>query len=43
MCLKQEHLTGSFETETVEQALSALQFTTKFNFTINKNAITITK
>lgn len=41
--LKQEHLTGSFETETVDQALSALQYTTKFNFTINKNAITITK
>ncbi len=41
--LKKEHLTGSFETETVEQALSALQYTTKFKFTINKNAITITK
>ncbi len=41
--LKQEHLTGSFETETVDQALTALQYTTKFNFTINKNAITITK
>jgi len=41
--LKQEHLTGSFETETVDQALSALQYTTKFNFTINKNTITITK
>ncbi len=41
--LKQEHLTGSFETETVDQALSALQYTTKFNFSINKNAITITK
>lgn len=41
--LKKEHLTGSFETETVEQALLALQYTTKFRFTINKNAITITK
>jgi ferric-dicitrate binding protein FerR (iron transport regulator) len=41
--LKQEHLTGSFETETVDQALSALQYTTKFKFSINKNLITITK
>jgi ferric-dicitrate binding protein FerR (iron transport regulator) len=41
--LKQEHLTGSFETETVEQALAALQYTTKFNFSTNKNTITITK
>jgi len=41
--LKQEHLTGSFESETVDQALSALQFTTNFRYTINKNIITITK
>ena len=41
--LKHEHLTGSFETETVEQALTALQYTTKFKFNINKNNITITK
>lgn len=41
--LKQEHLTGSFETETVDQALSALQYTTKFKFSINKNLISITK
>lgn len=41
--LKREHLTGSFETETIDQALSALQYTTKFRFSINKNTITITK
>jgi ferric-dicitrate binding protein FerR (iron transport regulator) len=41
--LKQEHLTGSFESETVDQALSALQFTTNFRYSINKNIITITK
>jgi len=41
--LKQEHLTGSFETETVEQALNALQYTTRFKFVINKKNITITK
>ena len=41
--LKQEHLTGSFESETVDQALTALQFTTNFRYTINKNIITITK
>ena len=41
--LKREHLTGSFESETVEQALNALQYTTKFKFNINKNTITITK
>ena len=41
--LKNEHLTGSFETETIEQALSAMQYTTKFTYNINKNIITITK
>jgi ferric-dicitrate binding protein FerR (iron transport regulator) len=41
--LKNEHLTGSFETETIEQALLAMQYTTKFRFSINKNLITITK
>lgn len=41
--LKQAHLTGSFETETVEQALTALQLTTRFKFDIAKNNITITK
>lgn len=41
--LKQEHLTGSFETETVDQALLALQYTTKFKYSINKNTIIITK
>lgn len=41
--LKNEHLTGSFETETIDQALSAMQYTTKFTYNINKNIITITK
>ena len=41
--LRQAHLTGSFELETVDQALAALQITTRFKFFINKNSITITK
>lgn len=41
--LKKEHLTGSFEKETIDQALDALQITTSFKYTINKDKITITK
>ncbi len=41
--LKKELLTGSFEKETLPQALKALQFTTRFNYKIEKDAITITK
>ena len=41
--LKKELLTGSFEKETMQQALKALQFTTSFNYKIEKDTITITK
>lgn len=41
--LKQTHLTGSFEGETIDQALKALQITTTFNYTKNQNTIIITK
>lgn len=41
--LKKELLTGSFEKETMQQALKALQFTTRFNYKIEKDTITITK
>ncbi len=41
--LKKELLTGSFEKETMQQALKALQFTTRFNYRIEKDIITITK
>lgn len=41
--LKQTHLTGSFEGETIDQALKALQITTAFNYTKNQNTIIITK
>ncbi|MBS1512035.1 MAG: FecR family protein [Bacteroidetes bacterium] len=41
--LKKELLTGSFEKETIDQALNALQYTTPFNYKINKDIITITK
>ena len=41
--LKKVHLTGSFDSETVEQALAALQLTTDFKYTNTKNYITITK
>lgn len=39
--LKQIHLTGSFNGETIEQALSALQLTTPFRYINNKNYISI--
>jgi transmembrane sensor len=41
--LKKELLTGSFEKETFNQALNALQLTTAFNYKINKDVITISK
>lgn len=41
--LKQTHLTGSFENETIEQALKALQLTIQFTYTNNENNIIITK
>lgn len=39
--LKEEHFTGQFDTETIEQALEALKLTAKFRYTINKNEIKI--
>ena len=41
--LKKELLTGSFEKESIYQALRALQYTTKFTYTTNANTIIITK
>ena len=41
--LKQTHLTGSFEHETVEQALIALQISVPFKYTNTQNNIVITK
>ena len=41
--LKKELLNGSFEKETIYQALNALQLTTAFNYKINKDVITISK
>ena len=41
--LKKELLTGSFEKETIAQALNALQITTLFSYKINKDIITISK
>ena len=41
--LKNQLLTGSFEKETIDQALSALQLTTAFSYRINKDIITISK
>jgi len=40
--IAQLHLNGTFENETVKQALAALQIAFGFNFTINGNNITIT-
>ncbi|MBS1669019.1 MAG: FecR family protein [Bacteroidetes bacterium] len=40
--LKENHLTGSFKTETIRQALDALKFTAPFNYEIdNNNIVTI--
>ncbi len=41
--LKKELITGSFEKETIYQALKALQFTNKFTFIIEKDKIIISK
>ena len=39
--LKRELLTGIFEKETIQQALKALQYTTRFNYKTIKDTITI--
>lgn len=39
--LKRETLTGIFEKETIQQALKALQYTTKFNYKTTKDTIII--
>ncbi len=41
--LKQELLTGIFEKETIQQALKALQYTTRFNYKTTNDTITISK
>ena len=41
--LKKELLTGSFEKETIYQALNALHLTTPFTYKVDKDIITITK
>jgi transmembrane sensor len=41
--LKKELLTGIFEKETIQQALKALQYTTRFNYKTIHDTITITK
>jgi transmembrane sensor len=41
--LKEEHLTGNFEKETITEALKALQLTTKFSYTLKNNNINIYK
>lgn len=41
--LKTEPLTANFKNETVNEALHALQFTTKFTYSINNGIITISK
>ncbi len=41
--LKAEPLTATFKKETVNEALHALQFTTKFSYKINNGIITISK
>lgn len=39
--VKKKRLTGVFENETIDQALTALQFTVPFKYTINKKQVTI--
>lgn len=39
--LEKKYLSGSFETETLEQALAALKFTTGFNYSVSGNRVTI--
>lgn len=41
--VKTERLTGNFEKETIVEALNALQFTTRFSYTIKNNIVTIYK
>jgi ferric-dicitrate binding protein FerR (iron transport regulator) len=41
--LKSEPLTATFKKETISEALHALQLTTKFNYKINNDIITISK
>jgi ferric-dicitrate binding protein FerR (iron transport regulator) len=41
--LRKELLTGSFEKETIYQALNALQLTTAFSYKVDKDVITISK
>jgi len=41
--LKKSRYTGTFEKETLEQAMKALSISLPFNYTINKNKIEITK
>jgi transmembrane sensor len=38
-----EHLSGTFTTETIQDALTALQYSTRFHYAVKGNAITITK
>lgn len=41
--LKKELLTGNFEKESIQQALKALQYTTRFNYKTTNDTITISK
>jgi ferric-dicitrate binding protein FerR (iron transport regulator) len=41
--LEEIHLTGSFENETIQEALEALKLTAKFSYDINGNSIVISK
>ena len=41
--LRTERLTGSFTNESIEDALQALQMTTRFNYLKRENSIIITK
>jgi ferric-dicitrate binding protein FerR (iron transport regulator) len=41
--LEEIHLTGSFENETIQEALEALKLTAKFSYGINSNSIVISK
>jgi ferric-dicitrate binding protein FerR (iron transport regulator) len=37
-----QHLSGTFTSETIQEALNALQLTTKFHYSIKGNLVTIT-
>jgi hypothetical protein len=41
--LEAERFTGTFTTETIQEALEGLQMTTPFRFTIKSNSIVITR